>query len=190
MRTVSGTSLVFAAMLAVLPAHPARAQIGGLIKKKAVEAVKGKDDKAAKTVAKDEGPITSQFAKECGPVTPESIANFLKGLQLEVDGRAAFDRKLGGTTPDQEVVACQQRESITPAALAILQRGLENGGAVEYVQKQVEKNREELEKYLIRKCGVKRSTVEPDQWKEYGAAHKAAAAAAGVSEECYDKLKE
>jgi hypothetical protein len=74
--------------------------------------------------------------------------------------------------------------------MAIIQRGLENGGAVEYVQKQIAKNREDLETHLVKRCGVERSKVEQDKWKEYDAARKAGVKEAGVSDECYDKLKE
>lgn len=191
MRPVRGTALVFAAMLAILPAHPAESQIGGLIKKKAVDAAKGKDGKAdAKTVAKDDGPIKSQFDKECGPVTPDEIERFLKGLQAEAAAREAYQRRLAATKPDAEVEACRQKEAPGPEAIALIQRGLANGGTTEYVQKQMEKNREDLEKLMVKKCGDRRSPVEHSWPSERTAAHKAGAKESGLSEECYDKLKE
>ena len=192
MRIVKGTALGLVALLAIAPIPRLEAQIGGLIKKKAAEAVKGKDGKSdqGKTVAKDDGPITSQFAKECGPVTPESIDKFYRGLQAEVAGREAYDRKLAGTKPDEEVNTCRGNETISAEGRAIIQRGLENGGSTDYVMKQMEKNRQDLETHLLKKCGVGRSKVEQDKFKEYDAARKAGISAAGVSPDCYDKLKE
>lgn len=189
MRTVNRTMLVLAALFATLSTPRADAQgIGGLIKKKAAEAAKGKD--AKKEVAKDDGPLTSQFEKECGPVTPDGVDKFLKGLQAEIAGRQAYDNKLAGTKPDAEVNACRGSETIGPESIAIIQRGLQNGGTTDYVQKQMEKNREDLEKLLTKKCGEPQSKYIYDKSKEYDAARKAGAAAAGVKEECYDKLKE
>ena len=191
MRTLRGTSLVLAVLLAILPGH-VEAQIGGLIKKKAAEAVKGKDSKKDQgtTVAKDEGPIMSQFEKECGPVTPESIDRFYRGLQAEIAGREAYDRRLAGTKPDDQVRACRDNESISPEGRAILHRGLENGGSTEYVTKQIEKNREDLEKHLLTRCGVARSTVERDQYKEIDGVRKAALSTSGLTDNCYNKFKE
>jgi hypothetical protein len=193
MRTVRATTLVLAALIALLPGRLVEAQgIGGLIKKKAAEAAKGKDGKSdqGKTVAKDDGPITSQFGKECGPVTPESIDKFLKGLQTEAAGREAYDKKLAGAKPNEEVNACRGKETISPDGMALIQRGLANGGTTDYVQKQMEKNREDLEKYLTKKCGEPVSKYQYDKSKEYDAAHKAGAKAAGLGDDCYDKLKE
>jgi hypothetical protein len=192
MRIVKGTPLVLVALLAIVPAPRVEAQIGGLIKKKAAEAVKGKDSKndQAKTVAKDEGPITSQFEKECGPVTPETVDKFYRGLQAEIAGREAYDRKLAGTKPDEEVNQCRGNETISPDGIKIVQRGLENGGTTEYVTKQLEKNRQDLETYLLKKCGVGRSKVEQEKYKDLDAARKAGISASGLSENCYDKLKE
>ena len=189
MRTVSGTTLVLAALFATLSAPRAGSQgIGGLIKKKAADAAKGKDSK--KDVAKDDGPLTSQFAKECGPITQDGIDKFLKGLQTEIAGRQAYDTKLAGTRPDSVVQACQSKETMSPEARALIQRGLADGGTTDYVQKQIDKNREDLLKYLAKKCGEPASKYVYDKNKEYEAARKAGAATAGVSENCYDKLKE
>jgi len=192
MRTVCRTTLVLAALLAVPQPRQAHAQIGGLIKKKAAEAVKGKDGKSdqGKTVAKDDGPITSQFGKECGPVTPDAVEKFLKGLEIEVAGREGYDRKLAGAKPNEQVNACRGQETIGPEGIAIVQRGLANGGTTDYVQKQMAKNREDLETYLTRKCGEPVSKYQYDKNKEYDAAKKAGAEAAGLTDKCYDKLKE
>src|SRR6185436_13411330 len=97
-----------------------------------------------KTVAKDDGTITSQFGKECGPVTPEGIEKFLEGLQAEAAGRAAYDRKLAGAKPDAEVNECRGKQTMSSEAMALIQRGLANGGRTAYVQKQMDQNRADL----------------------------------------------
>ncbi len=189
MRTITRASLVIAALLAFAPVGGAESQgIGGLIKKKAAEAARGKD--AKKEIVKDEGPLTSQFDKECGPVTPEAVDNFYRGLQTEIAGRGAYDRKLAAAKPTEEVNACRGNETISPEGRAIIQRGLENGGSTDYVAKQIEKNREDLEKHLLKKCGEPASKYEFNKFAEYDAARKAGAKAAGLSDHCYDKLKE
>ena len=193
MRAPAVAGLLLASFIAFVPFERVDSQgIGGLIKKKAVEAAKGKDAKndQGKTVAKDEGPIKSEFAKECGPITPEAIDNFYRGLQAEAAGREAYDRKLAVTKPDEDVNQCRGKETISPEGMALIQRGLMNGGTTDYVQKQLEKNREDLEKHLLQKCGVGRSKIEQDRSKEYDAARKAGIGASGLSDECYDKLKE
>lgn len=192
MRNTRSVALFLLALVVLPVGSRVNAQgIGGLIKKKATDAVKGNKGDKGKTVAKDDGPITSQFEKECGPLTPDGIDRFLKGLEIELAGRAAFDRKLAGTKPDEEVRACRDKETISPDAMAIIQRGLSGDGlTVDHVQKQMEKNRADLETYLTRKCGEPVSKYEGDRYKEYDAAQKAGAKEAGVSDDCYNKLKE
>jgi hypothetical protein len=195
MRTLTGTSLVIAALLALAPAHQLESQgIGGLIKKKAVEAAKGKDAKkdAGKEIAKDDGPMTSKFDKDCGPVTPEAVENFLKGLQAERAGQQEFDRKAAATKPDAEVRACRDREQIGPEGLSIIKRGLEGGNLTGAdVMKIMEKNRQELESFLVKRCGVPASKYDlSEKTRDFDAAHAAGAKTAGLTEHCYDKLKE
>jgi hypothetical protein len=195
MRTLTGTSLVIAAVLALAPARQLESQgISGLIKKKAVEAAKGKDAKkdAGKEIAKDDGPMTSQFEKECGPVTPETVENFLKGIQVERAGQQEFDSKAAATKPDAEVRGCRDREQIGSEGLAIIKRGLEGGNLTGAdVMKIMEKNQKDLESFLVKRCGVPASKYDLSQKiREYVAAHAAGAKAAGVTEQCYDKLKE
>src|SRR5688500_6003015 len=83
--------------------------IGGLVKKKAAEAVKGKDSKndKAKTDAKDDGPTTSTFP--C-TVTPDVVSRFLDGLKLENARRANFESMFAGLKSHEQVVACRQQE--------------------------------------------------------------------------------
>lgn len=193
---MTNTRLV-AAFLLALAALPAATRLegqglGGLIKKKAAEAAKGKDNKAdqGRTLAKDEGPITSQFEKECGPLTPDALDRFMNGLETEAAARDAFDRKIAGARPDDEVSACRGQESMSPDAMAIIQRGMGGGGSTDQIQKQMEQNRADLETYLTRKCGEPVSKYEFNRYNEYEAARKSGAKAAGVNPNCYDKLKE
>ena len=187
-------SLVAAVLLSLASVRQAEAQIGGLIKKKAAEAVGKKDAKkdGGKEVAKDDGPMTSQFEKECGPVTPESVEQFLKGLQAERAAREQFDREAAATKPAAEVRACQDREQISPEARAILHRGVENGAPAGMdVAKQMEKNKAEFDKFVLKKCGVSDEKYGKSQRvRAYYEAEKTGAKEAGLSDECYAKYKE
>ena len=194
MRIAHRTSLAFAVLLACVPVSQVESQgIGGLIKKKAVEAAKGKDAKkdVAKNDSKDDPPTTSKFDKDCGPVTPESVDNFLKGLQAEIAAREAFDKRAAQTKPAAEVRACRDKNSIGEEGRSILNRGLENGGTPEFVMKQLETNKANFETFLAKRCGES-----DEKWDRsakiaaYTDAHASGAKAAGVTEHCYDKLKE
>ena len=72
----NGTALAIATLLATVAVHPVQAQIGGLIKKKAAEAVKGKAD------TKDDGSKTP--ADSCGPITQQKVQDLLRGSRRRI----------------------------------------------------------------------------------------------------------
>jgi hypothetical protein len=189
MRTPAVFALLFVAVITT--PHRIESQgLGGLIKKKAVEAAKGKDAKSdqGKTVAKDQGgPIRSQFEKECGPVTPDAVDRFLKGLQTEAAQLGEFERKRAAAKPDDQVQACRSNEATSPEALKILQRGMTADASAAQLQAAMNQNRIDLDAYMLKKCGEPVSTYR--NFNSY-AARTAGAKAAGMSPECYDKLKE
>ena len=65
MRRCAVGGVLLVTVIAFIPGRVESQGLGGLIKKKATEAVKGKDGKSeqGKTAEKDDGPITSQFGK-------------------------------------------------------------------------------------------------------------------------------
>ena len=188
MRTPAVLALMFVA-LTTTPHRVGSQGLGGLIKKKAAEAARGKDAKSdqGKTVAKDDGPIKSQFEKECGPLTPDALDRFLKGLQAELAQRREWERKRATTKPDEEVQACRGKEASGPEALKIISRGIVDGASTAQLQSAMNQNRLDLDAYLLKKCGEPASAYRNF---DGNAARAAGAKAAGMSDECYDKIKE
>ena len=185
MRHTTAATLVLATLLLCAP-NQAQSQIGGLIKKKAAEAVKGDKKDKAKSEPTDT-PITSQLG-ECGPLTPEKVSDFLRGLTAEKVQRSEYDAMLRGLRTQAEVVACRNREIMSPEFQTIMGKGITEGASNAQLMKAMENNRLEVERMLTKKCGEDPSKY--DQRKGYEAAHKAGANAAGLTEKCYDALKE
>src|SRR4029434_5995560 len=108
MRIVSGIAVVLAIALATVPAGPVEAQIGGFIKKKAVEAAKGKTD------TKDDG--SKAPADSCGPITQQKVQDFLRGLQTEGAARYEFDSRVAKADSSRaeaepRIKACRDAEA-------------------------------------------------------------------------------
>jgi hypothetical protein len=190
MRTV-GTALVLAALLSIVPTRPVQPQLGSLIKRKAVDAAKGK---------KEEGELTSSWATDsCGPITPEKIQNLLKGLQADAAARAEFDAaaKMADTNREEtaaKVKACRDGETGGQAMLQIMTEGF-NGpnppSTAAAVQAQQAKNKVKWDEYLDKKCGKEPSAASTANPREaYDKAHAAGAKAAGMSEYCYDVMSD
>jgi hypothetical protein len=190
MRTV-GTALVLATLLAAIPARPVQPQIGGFIKKKAVDAAKGK---------KEEGELTSSWATDsCGPITPEKIQNLLKGLQADAAARAEFDdaTKKAETTREQAAAktkACRDAENGGTTFQQMMIDGFSGPNppsTAAAVQAQMEKNKLKWAEYLDKKCGKEPTASSgPSQREAYDKAHAAGAKAAGMSEYCYDVMSD
>jgi hypothetical protein len=165
--------------------------IGDRLKKKASEAVKGKSSKPeqGKTVAKEDGPIQSAWDLEkCGPLTPDKLNDFLRGLKAEAVQRTEFDAMLRGLRTQQQVLACRNQEVMSPTAQKILNQGMGPDASTAQLTKAMEKNRNDLLEHMDKKCGKDPSQF--NQQDAYRKAHSEAAKAAGMSEACYDKLKE
>jgi hypothetical protein len=188
MRTVSGTAFVLAALLATVPAHAVHSQIGGLIKKKAAEAVKGKADKPddASTAATD----------SCGPLTPQKVQDLLRGLQAEATARNEFNSMVAKAEAskaesDAKSKACRDAENGGPTMQKMLTDGFTGSNppsTAAAVQEQMAKNKAKWEEYLDKKCGKAPGGPAPtyDQRDAYKKAHADGAKAAGMSEYCYD----
>ena len=189
MRKPSTVGLLVVSLL-ILQAEPAQSQgLGDRIKKKAADAAKGKDSKKdqAKNDKKDGGPITSQMG-DCGPLTPEKVSDFLRGLKTEQTQRNDFDSMFRGLRSHEAIIACRNNEVMGGAIQKIMMQGIKEGAPPAQLQKAMAKNMVDVEDYLVKKCGEDPSKF--SQRDAYAAAHKAAAKAAGLSEDCYDKMKE
>lgn len=164
-------------------------QIGGLIKKKATEAVKGKDTKKASEEKKEEDPTKSKWEEEkCGPLTSDRLNDFERGLRTETTQRREFDQMFRSLRTQAQVVQCRNQELMTPAAQAILGRGASPNASNAQLQKAMEKNTKDLMEHLDKKCGQDPSQVKPGD--AYRRAREEAAKAADLTPECYDKMKE
>jgi len=162
--------------------------IGGLIKKKAADAAKGKKAEPAKNDAKDpkdEGPIKSTFDCE---VNAGAMKRFEEGLQKEAKQASDFETLVKGlATPDQSR-ACRQKEVMEPAIQKILSQGIGPNSTNAQLEAAMKKNMEDVEKHLAKKCGEDPGKYTNRDGRDE--ARKAGAKTAGVSEACYDKLKE
>jgi hypothetical protein len=187
MRTV-GTALVIATLLAALPANPAQSQIGGLIKKKAAEAVKGK-------AADKTDDATTAKTDSCGPMTPQKVQDLLRGLQAEGSARNEFESMVAKAVAsraesESKSKACRDAENGGPTFQKMMTDGFTGANAPSTgaaVQEQMAKNKAKWEEYLDKKCG-KAAGASPtyDQRDAYKKAHAEGAKAAGMSEYCYD----
>ena len=188
MRIANGTALAIAALLATVAAHPVRAQIGGLIKKKAAEAVKGKAD------TKDDGSKTP--ADSCGPITQQKVQDFLRGLQTEGAARYEFDSRVAKADSSRaeaepRIKACRDAENGGPTFQKMITDGFSGSNppsTAAAVQELMAKNKAKFDEYLDKKCGKAPPPVSHDPGDTYRKAHAAGAKEAGMSEYCYDVL--
>jgi hypothetical protein len=188
MRIASGIALVLGTLLTTVHPLPVEAQIGGLIKKKAAEAVKGKAD------TKDDG--SKAPADSCGPITQQKVQDLLRGLQTEGAARSEFDSRVAKAQSDREqaeprVKACRDAENGGPTFQKMMTDGFTGANAPTTgaaVQAQMDKNKAKYEEYLDKKCGKVPPPVSSDPGDTYRKAHAAGAKEAGMSEYCYDVL--
>lgn len=189
MRTVSGTALVLATFLALLPAHPAQSQIGGFIKKKAIEKAKGKDA--------NENAATAAPTDTCGPITDKKLQDYLRGLQAEASAIKEFNSMVAKSDSTREesgprIKACRDAENGGATFQKMMTDGFTGANApstAAAVQEQMAKNKAKWEEYLDKKCGKELGPAPIfDSRAAYAKAHTAGAKAAGMSEECYDVL--
>ena len=190
MRTLSGAALIVAALLAGAVPRPVESQIGGFIKKKANDIAKGKEGDAAKKDA------STSKADSCGPITPQKVQDFLRGLQAEGAARNEFDSRVARADSaraeaEPRVKACRDGE----AGGATFQKMMTDGftganppSTAAAVQAQMDKNTAKYEEYLDKKCGTVPAAVSHDPGDTYRKAHATGAKDAGMSEFCYDVL--
>jgi len=188
MRIISGAALVVAALLAVAVPRPAESQIGGFIKKKATDIAKGKGGEAEKG-------STAQ-TDSCGPVTPQKVQDFLRGLQAEGSARNEFDSKVAKeeasrAEAEPRIKACRDAENGGATFQKMMTEGFTGANPPSTgpaVQAQMDKNKAKYEEYLDKKCGKVPPPTSYDPGDTYRKAHAAGAKEAGMSEYCYDVL--
>ena len=188
MRIASGAALVVAALLALATPRPAESQIGGFIKKKATDVAKGEANK--------KGDASTSKADSCGPITPQKVQDFLRGLQSEGAARSEFDTRVAKEESDRaeaepRVQACRDGENGGATFQKMMTEGFTGANAPSTgsaVQAQMDKNKAKYEEYLDKKCGKVPPPTSHDPGDTYRKAHTNGAKEAGMSEYCYDVL--
>lgn len=189
MRSPAVAGLLLVTLAAVSPARSVESQgVGGLIKKKAAEAVKGKDanKEPPKDDKKDEG-LQSQLG-ECGPLTPEKVSDFVRGLKTEQNYLDDFDKMLRGLKTHEQIIACRQQEAMSGTIQKIMSQGITVNATPAQLEKAMAKNAVDVEKHMVQKCGEDPSKF--DKRKAAEDARRAGIKASGLSETCYEALKE
>jgi len=188
MRIVSGAALVVAALLAAAAPRPAASQIGGFIKKKATDVAKGEANK--------KGDASTSKADSCGPITPQKVQDFLRGLQAEGSARNEFDSRIARedssrAEAEPRIKACRDAENGGPTFQKMMTDGFTGANPPSTgpaVQAQMDKNKAKYEEYLDKKCGKVPPPSSHDPGDTYRKAHANGAREAGMSEFCYDVL--
>jgi hypothetical protein len=194
MRIPVATSLLLVVFAAAATPRTVESQgFKDRLKKKASEAVKGKDDKSGKkddSKQQSDNSRTSPWPKECPPLTPEKVRDFLRGLETEANVRQSFDDMAVSLKTAVEYSACRDKELSGPAYQKIMMQGFTGNAtpSAAQVKKQMEKNGAEAEVYIEHKCGK-----DPSKYNKadvYAKAEKDGAKAAGLDDKCYQEMKE
>lgn len=151
------TVSLFVVLAALPPANRLEGQIGGLIKKKVTESVKG--DKKDPAGAKDQAPagegVGNDGSKLSFKVTDNLLAAFKKGLEAELDHRRATVKHLASLKTPEQYGACTQAFAASPEAQKIMMgpANLPEGATPDQIQKATEKMATDLAKLSADKCG-------------------------------------
>jgi hypothetical protein len=151
------------AILAILSLLPAVDRlegqgIGGLIKKKVSESVKGGDKKdqaggkQEANAATDVAPAGSKLPRALTDVT---LTAFKKGLTVERDHRQATVKFLATLKTTEQYKACEQSLAASPEMQKIVMSmgDLPDNATQEQIQKLSEKMSADMQKLLLSKCG-------------------------------------
>lgn len=155
------------------------AQIGGLIKKKVTESVKGGDKKAKEESAANE---TDQ-SKMPRSITANTFVAFKKGLTVQRDKQQETLKFLAGLTPQETYKSCTTTIMMTPEGqkVALAQPSPPDNATVEQLQAYSQKLAAEMKKVTDKKCGEDPSRYHEYQWKKDRFTEARAAAIAAFS---------
>ena len=152
-RSVASVLLVFAALF---PTGHAKGQgIGGLIKKKVSESVKGDDKKGQQAGKQDAAGAQPSGSKLPRALTEGTLAAFKKGLVAERDHRQATTKFLASLKPREQYQSCMQTAAAGPEMQKIMMSmgTLGDNPTQEQVQKASEKMTADMAKLVKDKCG-------------------------------------
>jgi hypothetical protein len=158
--------------------------LGGLIKRKAAEAVGADKSKTAETK-----PVTDHGS--CGDVTDDVMERFLKGLEVEAaETRAATEEmaKAEARTYDEDR-ACHTQAQMSPEARKIQEEWVSSASTGDPVKANA-KYVADLEALRVKRCGKTKDELTKAAYARRDGAYKAGLAASGMEEACYLWLKE
>ena len=190
-----------AVMLAVaINPAPARAQIGGLIKKKVKEKVvqtagrgdsartsptdtstRKAADKAARTAKPSSGPRFNEYILE---ITPELLDQLEKGLAAEEVVRQRIERKIGKVLDRDEYKKCEMAVLRGPDGQKVYRQSMDlaNGDTTyEHIRKASEELARRMEQVVEPKCGLEPRKAEEIRSQHADTLEAAAPAASGLS---------
>ena len=182
MRRRMGRLAMLGAVLCLFVPQPAHAQIGGFIKKKVKQAVKGQPvggDTAAATKAAPSGPTFDECVLE---LTPANLDRFEQGLTSEKAFRDSIEAVYARMPSPEAYQACQIKVATSPEALRLVQNIDPSN-----VQAAMEANQKRLD-LADRRCGPDPSRHSKSDDLRGAAAR--GATAAGLKPSQYGIIKE
>jgi hypothetical protein len=151
--------------LALLPtATRVDAQIGGLIKKKVTEKVKGGGDKKDQPAASNS--VKTDESKLPRKLTEVVLASFKKGLEVERDQRQATVKILAAVKTREQYNSCQQTLAAGPEMQKLVMSlgNMPENATTDQIQKAQQKMYADMAKLLTDKCGEDPSKYN-DSWR-------------------------
>jgi hypothetical protein len=140
------------------------AQIGGLIKKKVTESVKGGDKKAATTEPDADASDKSKMPR---PITANTFVAFKKGLTVERNKQQEAIKFLAGVTPVAKYKECSVNIMMTPEGqkIALKYGNAPDNATVQQLQDMAQKLGAEMQKLTDKQCGEDPTKYHTGQWK-------------------------
>ena len=141
------------------------AQIGGLIKKKVTESVKGGEKKGGKDEAAANETDQSKMPR---PITANTFVAFKKGLTVQRDKQQETLKFLAGITPVEKYKGCTTTIMTTPEAqkIALETPSPPDNATVQQLQAYAENLAAEMKKVTDKKCGEDPAKYHEYQWKK------------------------
>lgn len=149
LRLIASASLALG--LGILPGR-IDAQIGGLIKKKVSESVKGGDKKGGKAEAAADETDKSRMPR---PITANTFVAFKKGLTIQRDKQQETIKFLAGVTPVEKYKSCTRNVMVTPEGIKIVTQipAPPDNATAEQLTAYSEKLQVEMKKLTDKQCG-------------------------------------
>lgn len=178
MTTSRITALSLAALLTLVAGSAAEAQLGGLIKKKVAEAVKGPEKpEPAKDEAAKQGFVNGN--SDVLEITPPVLEGFVRGLNVEIALRKEFAAELAKYPTREQYAACQANAGMSEEAQKLFaQLDLPETATEEQQRKAMEKYTADVTALLKRRCPLNPAEA-PDRAKRLAEIQVKAAEAAG-----------